>query len=174
MLNGIYLLVKEYTKPGDGVLLFTPIYYHYFKIAHELKRKVIESRLFSDKVGNTFRYEINFTDFEEKAKQAKIFIFCNPHNPTGRLWSQQEVERIVEICKANNILLISDEILMDLAPEKNLPRAYSLINITYDRTVIRNIIIIQSTASAKLSTHNPSKEGMPFSKAKLSEIVTIK
>ena len=116
MLNAINLLVQEYTKPGEGVLIFTPVFYNYVKIVQFLKRKVVETRLFNDRVGNTSGYEINFTDFEEKAKQAKVVIFCNPHNPTGRLWNKKEVERVVEICKANKLLLISDEILMDLTP----------------------------------------------------------
>lgn len=138
VLNAIYLLIQEYTKPGEGVLLFTPVFFNYVKIVQYLKRKVVETRLFNDKIGNTSRYEINFTDFEEKAKQAKAVIFCNPHNPTGRLWNKKEVERLVSICKANKLLLISDEILMDLTPEKNLPRAYSLINTNYDQSVICN------------------------------------
>lgn len=87
----IYLMVAGSTREGEGVLLLTPVYSSYANIVQVLGRRVVESRLYKDRSGRGFRYEINFTDLEEKALNAKMMILCNPHNPTGRVWSRREV-----------------------------------------------------------------------------------
>ncbi|WP_240739411.1 MalY/PatB family protein [Marinitoga lauensis] len=63
------------------------------------------------------RYEIDFDDFEEKLKESKMFILCSPHNPIGRVWSKEELERIGELCLKHDVLIISDEIHADLTFE---------------------------------------------------------
>lgn len=62
------------------------------------------------------RYTIDFADFEEKAKreEVKLYIFCSPHNPVGRVWTEEELRRIAEICLANDVFILSDEIHFDL------------------------------------------------------------
>ena len=59
--------------------------------------------------------EIDFEDFEEKVKECKLFLLCNPHNPCGRVWSKEELQRMCDICVKNNVLVISDEIHCDMA-----------------------------------------------------------
>ena len=64
------------------------------------------------------RYRINFTDFETKAKEAKLFMLCSPHNPTGRVWDRDELERMIDICLENDVMIVSDEIHADIVYEK--------------------------------------------------------
>ena len=64
-----------------------PIFFAYESIANYLGRKVIGSTLYEEKEGNSWRYDINFTDLEEKAAKCRMMVICNPHNPTGRIWT---------------------------------------------------------------------------------------
>jgi Bifunctional PLP-dependent enzyme with beta-cystathionase and maltose regulon repressor activities len=85
------------------------------------ERQILYNRL----IEYNNEYSIDFDDFEKKAKEAKMFIFCHPHNPVGKAWRKDELERIAEICLRNNIKVVSDEIHNDLvfAPHKHIPFA---------------------------------------------------
>ena len=76
------------------------------------KRKVVNSALVQGKDG---RYQIDYEDFEKKVveEQVKLFILCNPHNPVGRVWTREELERIGDICKKHHVMVVSDEIHCD-------------------------------------------------------------
>jgi cystathionine beta-lyase len=63
------------------------------------------------------KYEIDFEDFEKKAKEAKVFLFCSPHNPTGRVFTKYELEKLAKICKENGVIIVSDEVHADLVYE---------------------------------------------------------
>lgn len=107
-------LVPLLTQEDESVLFCTPSY-HPFEIAGEYNhRKVIFSALKSTESG----FEMDFTDLKSKIENAsnkiKLFILCNPHNPTGRVWSESELRQLGELCLANNIWIISDEIHCDL------------------------------------------------------------
>lgn len=82
----VYMALQNFTKEGDGVLVLTPVWGYYQKITNFLNRKFVECPLYNSKSKKDFRYDINLTDFENKAKLCKAFIICNPHNPSGRLW----------------------------------------------------------------------------------------
>lgn len=112
VVPALYTIVRALTKEDDGVLVMTPVYYPFYKAITVNNRKVVRSEL-------TFcknHYEIDFKDFEEKAKMesTKLLILCNPHNPVGRVWSEEELKKIGRICIDNNVLIISDEIHFDL------------------------------------------------------------
>jgi cystathionine beta-lyase len=64
------------------------------------------------------RYQIDFEDFEAKAKEAKLFLLCSPHNPSGRAWSREELDKLIDICIIHHVLIISDEIHADVIYEK--------------------------------------------------------
>lgn len=102
--------VQAFTQPGDGVLINTPIYTPFFEKVEENDRRVIVSpmKLVDGK------YQIDFDDLAEKAKSAKMFLFCNPQNPTSRAYTREELERIGEICTGNDLLILSDEIHGDI------------------------------------------------------------
>ena len=94
IVTGLNLSVEALTKEGDGIIIQPPIYPPFYYAAKNHKRKLLENEL---KIVNG-RYEIDFDDFEEKAKVAKLFLFCSPHNPTGRVWKKQELEKLARIC----------------------------------------------------------------------------
>lgn len=112
IVPALFQLVRLFTKPGEGVILFTPVYYPFYTAVQKGNRDLVESRL----VPNGDKYEIDFEDFEKKAKDPKntMLILCSPHNPVGRVWTKEELERIGRICIDNNVLIVSDEIHNDL------------------------------------------------------------
>ena len=105
-------LILSVTKPGDGVIVFSPSY-RPFRIAVDVKnRKLVDIPLIFDEDG----YRIDFDAFEEAAKETAntLLIFCNPHNPVGRVWTKEELQRVCDICLANGVFIIDDEIHNDL------------------------------------------------------------
>ncbi len=103
--------VRALTEPGDAVLIQQPVYYPFASAITNNDRKLIVSTL----LYQNGRYEMDFTDFEEKIIQNKVrlFILCSPHNPVGRVWTVEELTRIGEICLRHNVPVISDEIHAD-------------------------------------------------------------
>lgn len=104
--------IQGFTEPGDGVIVQNPVYPP-FKGAVEINgRKVVNNslKLVQD------RYEMDFEDLEEKLKDSKnkMLILCNPHNPVGRVWTKEELEKIVELCLKHKKIVVSDEIHSDL------------------------------------------------------------
>lgn len=110
VVQALYAAVRAYTDPDDGVLLLTPVYPPFYHAVGENGRRVVESPLKLEEG----RYQVDFADFEEKAKQCKAFILCSPHNPIGRVWTEDELRRMGDICLKHNVLVISDEIHFDL------------------------------------------------------------
>jgi cystathionine beta-lyase len=112
VVPALYTIIRALSKEEDNVLVMTPVYYPFYKAITANNRKVIKTEL----ILHENHYEINFQDFEQKAKleSTKLFILCNPHNPVGRVWTEDELKKIGEICVKNNVLIISDEIHFDL------------------------------------------------------------
>ncbi|RHW55527.1 putative C-S lyase [Clostridium botulinum] len=103
-------IVKIFSHTGDKILIQTPVYSEFYDITEAWGRVVVENQ-FIEKNG---KWYIDFEDFEKKAKECKIFLLCNPHNPLGIVWEPEELKRMAEICIANDVLLVSDEIHSDL------------------------------------------------------------
>lgn len=108
-------VIKAMTKPGDNVLIQTPVYNCFFSSIRNNGCNMIENRLVQTAVndgneGQLFTYAIDFEDFEEKVKKSAVFVLCNPHNPAGRVWSKEELTKMSEICLKHNVPVISDEI----------------------------------------------------------------
>lgn len=103
--------IRAFTRKGDGVMISPPVYYPFSASVRVNERRLVESPL----VLKYGRYEYDFADFERKIKeeQVKLFILCNPHNPVGRVWRREELERIAEICLAYDVLVVADEIHQD-------------------------------------------------------------
>lgn len=114
--------IKAFTKEGEGVLVQKPVYYPFFNTIKALNRKVVNNPL----VLKNGRYEIDFSDFEEKivSEKVKLFIFCSPHNPGGRVWSIEELKKLSEICLKHKVLVVSDEIHSDIVFEGNKHTVY--------------------------------------------------
>lgn len=125
--------IQALTAVGDQVLILSPVYTPFFNMIEINNRKVAISKL----LNNDQHYEIDFEDFENQLKNGvKLFILCNPHNPGGRVWSTEELTKIVQLCKQYNVPIISDEIHADLvaAPYKHIPLA--TIDETYSEEII--------------------------------------
>lgn len=106
------MAVKAFTQKGDSVLIQQPVYYPFQSVIVDNGRKMVSSTLKQDDSG---KYEIDFVDFEEKIvkENIKLFFLCNPHNPVGRVWSEEELIRLGDICYKHHVIVVSDEIHAD-------------------------------------------------------------
>jgi cysteine-S-conjugate beta-lyase len=112
IIPGINVLLSVLTEPGDGVIIQDPVYYPFYSTIENHGCSVVKNTLLYQ---DGF-YSIDFDDLEEKARQpeTKVLILCSPHNPVGRVWSREELERIGEIAKRHHLWIISDEMHGDL------------------------------------------------------------
>ena len=102
--------ITALTHPGEGVLIQTPIYPPFMTAVESNDRMLLENRLLYD----AGRYTIDWEDFEAKARKARMFLLCSPHNPTTRAWHSEELQRMAEICRDNDVLIVADEIHSDV------------------------------------------------------------
>lgn len=111
----IAMAVKGLTEPGDGVVIQQPVYYPFKRVIEDNGRKVVNSPL----VLRDGHYEMNLADLEEKLQKedVKLMILCSPHNPVGRVWTEEELRAVGELCLKHNVLVVSDEIHADFVYE---------------------------------------------------------
>lgn len=110
VVHGLYVAVRALTQPGDNVLVQPPVYHPFYSAITDTGRYLMENPLVRD--GE--RYEIDFDDLAIKLQNSSLMIFCSPHNPVGRVWSAEEVEKVAALCHKAGVPLISDEIHCDL------------------------------------------------------------
>ena len=112
IVPALHAFSRIFTKPGEKILMNSPVYYPFFKAA---QRNGVEP-VYSPLIIKNGRYEMDFEDIEKKAADplVKIFYLCSPQNPGGRLWTKDELERLGRICLENDVLVVSDEIHCDL------------------------------------------------------------
>lgn len=111
VVNGFNAVIHALTKPGDGVLMQTPVYPPFLSASQNAQAIRQESQL----VRGDDQYQIDFADFESQIKDnTSLFLFCNPHNPVGRVFTKQELEKLAEICLRHDMAICSDEIHCDL------------------------------------------------------------
>ena len=123
VVTAIYCFVNIFTKVDDAILILTPVYYPFHNAVKDNNRKLITCDL-----KNTDGYfTIDYDEVEKKIveNKVKLFIQCSPHNPAGRVWKEEELAKILEICKKYNVLVISDEIHQDITMKgyKHIPSA---------------------------------------------------
>lgn len=106
------MAVKAYTEPGDGVLIQLPVYYPFSEVIIDNGRRVVSNTLY---LGEDNRYHIDFEDFEQKIieEKIKLFFLCSPHNPVGRVWTEEELIKMGDICVKHGVIVVSDEIHQD-------------------------------------------------------------
>ncbi len=114
VVPSINFAIEACSKEGDGILIQTPLYPPFASSVKHRNRTLLDNTL----IYENNAYYIDFEDFEKKAKDAVLFLLCSPHNPTGRVWNKEELERMVEICTMYNVLIISDEIHADIVYTK--------------------------------------------------------
>ena len=107
------ILVRLMTKADEKVLIQSPVYYPFSAVVKENNRELVVNNLVKDETGY---YTIDFEDFEKKVSDEKVtlFILCSPHNPVGRVWRKEELEKMSELCLKYNVRVIADEIWRDI------------------------------------------------------------
>ncbi|WP_106745285.1 MalY/PatB family protein [Yoonia maritima] len=111
LVNGTALCIDAFTQPGDGVVLFTPVYHAFARVIHAANRQVVECEL----VNNDGRYEMDFDAYDaQMLGNERMLILCSPHNPGGRVWTKAELEGVAAFAKRHDLILVSDEIHHDL------------------------------------------------------------
>ena len=122
IVPGLSFAVQSLTVPGDEVIVQPPVYYPFFHVVKNNNRVVINNPL---KETNG-RYEMDFDDLKSKiTSKTRMLILCNPHNPGGRVWKNETLKQLADICTKHNIIVVSDEIHADmvLGDHKHIPFA---------------------------------------------------
>ena len=117
LVNGTGLCIDAFTKPGDGIILFTPVYYQFSNLVEAARRKVVECPL---KLIDS-QYHFDFVAYERNLSgDEKMVILCSPHNPGGRVWTKNELQEVAKFAKKHGLVVVSDEIHHDLVyPNKS-------------------------------------------------------
>ena len=163
VVTALRFTIEALTNLGEQVLIFTPAYDPFFEIIRNTGRVCVEEPL----VLREGRYELNFQDFERALQHGvKLVIFCNPHNPVGRVWTQEELEQVSSLCGKYGVYLASDEIHCDLAlfghryismaslgPARNLTAVYTSAGKAFSLTGLcaSNLIIPDKALRARIA-----------------------
>ncbi|MBO5112282.1 MAG: pyridoxal phosphate-dependent aminotransferase [Lachnospiraceae bacterium] len=129
------MAVQAFTQENDAVMIQQPVYYPFSGVIKDNGRRIIDNTLVQDEAGS---YHMDLADFEKKIvkEKVKLFFLCNPHNPVGRAWNREELEKIGDICYRHHVLIVSDEIHADFVYNRkhqvlaNLKKEYEEITIT--------------------------------------------
>lgn len=126
--SAVGVAIEIFSDIGNDILIQTPLYPPFGEAISRHERTMSTNPLLLV----NGRYEIDWDDFRTKAKLAKIFLFCSPHNPTGRVWRREELEQMSQICRDNDVTIISDEIHSDFthSGHKHIPMAKIAPDIT--------------------------------------------
>lgn len=126
VIPSLFNAVRAFTKKHDGVIVMTPVYYPFFNSIQKNNRQIIKTSL----INKDNHYYIDFADFEKKAADHnnKVLLLCSPHNPVGRVWTKEELEKIADICLHHNVLVISDEIHSDIIMPDYKHHVFATIN----------------------------------------------
>lgn len=112
VLTALSFLVRKFSEPGEGVLIQTPVYHQFDKVIKSQGRKLIDSPLIEEKGGYKMDFEGLERDFQKR--NVRLMILCNPHNPVGRVWTKEELQRLIDLADKYNVRIISDEIHGDI------------------------------------------------------------
>lgn len=134
VMYSIAKAIELLTSSGDNILIFTPVYNAFFDVIKNSGRNTLETSLSKDNEGNDV---IDWQDFDLKIKKAKMVLICNPHNPTGTVWSDDCLHKIAASCVRHNVWLCSDEIHSDFVFNRCFTSALKIIN---EKVVVFNSI----------------------------------
>lgn len=117
VLNALAIAASLFTNEGDGIIVQPPVFFDFYDILRENNRSLIANSL----VLANGRYRMDFDDLEEKVSnpRAKMILLCNPHNPVGRVWTEDELRTLGDICASHDVLVVSDEIHGDITFSKS-------------------------------------------------------
>lgn len=142
VVPALSVIIKALTRPGDGVVVQTPVYNCFFSSIRNNGCRVVTNPLLYE--ANTYR--IDFDDLERKTADpsVKLMLLCNPHNPAGRVWSRDELRRIGEICRRNGVKVVADEIHCELVYPGHTYTPFASI----DESLLQNSITCLSPSKA--------------------------
>lgn len=138
-IDGLRLAVLALTKPNQGIIIQRPVYGPFSITIENNNRRIINNALIYDN-GNYF---INFEDLEKKASDPEtvMLAFCNPHNPAARVWTENELKKVYDICDRHNVIIVSDEVHGDITrkeytytPMGKISRKNVITNISMGKT----------------------------------------
>lgn len=112
VVYAISTAVRAFTEKGDAVIIQEPVYYPFSECIRDNGRRLVNSQL----IYEDGRYRMDYEDFERKVieERVRLFLLCSPHNPTGRVWTKEELIKIGEICQRHDVVVFSDEIHCDI------------------------------------------------------------
>lgn len=150
VLASISLILNALTAPGDGVTIMTPVYMGFWDVLKAAGRTIVPCPL----VNADGRYTIDFSALDECFSRSKVFLMCSPHNPVGRVWTKEELERIAVLANKHHLLVIADEIHSDLvlSPNRHIPY------LSLPQADPKNTIVLLSATK----TFNIAQSGMSF------------
>ena len=110
-------MIHAYTQPGDACLILTPVYYPFHNVVTNNNRKLVTADL---KYENGY-FSMDYDAIEQAITEndVKLFLMCSPHNPAGRVWTEEELDHVLAICKKHNVLVVADEIHQDIVFGEN-------------------------------------------------------
>ncbi len=152
VVSAINTAIRAFTKPGEKVIIQSPVYYPFAASVKNNGREVADNPL----VVSNGRYEMNFKELESIASQddVKMMLLCSPHNPVGRVWSREELKKVGDICLKYGVVLVSDEIHFDILRKD---REHIVIN-NVDENFAKNTVICTAVSKtfnlAGLGTSN--------------------
>ena len=140
VVPALAMAVQAFTERGEKVMIQQPVYNPFAQVIRNNHRELVNCPL-ELKDG---QYHINFEVFEEKIKGCKLFLFCHPHNPGGRVWTREELQKVATICAQNNVIVVADEIHADLT----LPLYQHIPFATVSEEAAQNSVVFASPSKA--------------------------
>ena len=117
VVPAVNMAVLAFTNPGDKIIIQQPVYFPFFSAIKNHNRILVNNPL----VFRNGRYYMDYDDLRKKIDpEVKMLILCNPHNPTGNVWTKEEIQKLADICMEKNVLILSDEIHSDLVFKGNV------------------------------------------------------
>ena len=147
VVPALFASVAEFTQPDEGVILFTPVYHPFYMAVEENNRALVECPLV---LSEGPHYDIDFDLLEKLAAEPKntMIILCSPHNPSGRVWTKEELTRIAEIAVQHNLIVVADEIRHDLIMPGSTHTVFETIS---DEVAARTITCTSASKSFNLA-----------------------
>jgi len=119
IVSGFTVAARAFEAAKKGVLVQTPVYNEFHEVKNNVGIPQIDAPLVRNVQSNILHYEIDWDLFRQQAKQAGMFLLCNPHNPLGKIFSRKDLLQMAEICLENDVLIVSDEIHSELLLDDN-------------------------------------------------------
>lgn len=152
VVQGLNAAVRAFTKPGDSIVIQPPVYHPFFRAVTENGRTLVENRL---KLVEG-RYEMDFDDLADKLSCSEVtaIILCSPHNPVGRVWTEEELRRVGDLCLSHDVLVICDEIHHDLIHAGHVHTVYAALGEKYANNCVIGTACSKTFSLAGLACAN--------------------